>query len=521
MALRTTHSSATTTKTATKIQVSSRTILTSKILQMSTAELNDHIKQLSETVILEELTEPTITKDDICEPKDSQQTKEEDPYDSRNETTEELGENLLFGSSEEFDDHGSDSDRTGSDISSHFSDDTEYSADWIQDESDNTLRAKLELHLNEECDDENVKIIGKWMIGFVNLGTGFIAESDEELAKLFESEYAEEISLSLLRQARVLISQFEGRGIGTCSFAEYYIFALQSDFQESKVIANLLHKNDINTVATLIKQQNVQQLSKIGQTETKKIVSLIKKIQRLTPTPLHGLAFRNIDAEYCIPEILVSYDVNRDNKKDDDDEKQPFQLEYLKNALYRMEVAHNLYKNWIKELSGKDRAKIKNDYAQAENLEFALQERESNLLKVCRIVFSVQQQYLMTGKRKDLKTLTQSDIEQQTGINSGTISRIVRNKYIVISAATEETVLLSSLLIKETKHRDGYYIPQQQTKDIIRELVNKEDKMHPLSDQKIADILQADYPDFEVALRTVTKYRKQLGIPNTRERKIR
>lgn len=134
-----------------------------------------------------------------------------------------------------------------------------------------------------------------------------------------------------------------------------------------------------------------------------------------------------------------------------------------------------------------------------------INERRRTLRQITKAIVEFQQGYLETGSKAFLRPLTRTKIARILGMHESTVSRATANKYIQLPS--EEVVPF-----------DFFFDSSMSVRDMIGELIASEDKSDPLSDQQIAKILQER--GFNVARRTVVKYREAQKILSSRQRRV-
>jgi RNA polymerase sigma-54 factor len=135
------------------------------------------------------------------------------------------------------------------------------------------------------------------------------------------------------------------------------------------------------------------------------------------------------------------------------------------------------------------------------------------MLKVMDALVSIQTEFFRRGPGH-LRPMILKDVAERIGMDISTISRVVNGKYV----QTEWGVYELKYFFSEGLSTDsGEEVSNKEVKAIIERIVAEEDKEKPLSDQKVASLLEER--GFQIARRTVTKYREQLGIPVARLRK--
>ncbi|MDX1530112.1 MAG: RNA polymerase factor sigma-54, partial [Rhodothermales bacterium] len=143
----------------------------------------------------------------------------------------------------------------------------------------------------------------------------------------------------------------------------------------------------------------------------------------------------------------------------------------------------------------------------------SINQRRATMLKVMRAIVELQEEFFRNGEG-NLKPMILKDVAERIGMDISTISRVVNGKYV----QTEWGVYELKYFFSEGLTTDsGEEVSNKEVKAIIERIIAEEDKEKPLSDQKIATMLEER--GFQIARRTVTKYREQLHIPVARLRK--
>ncbi|MDI6828177.1 MAG: RNA polymerase sigma-54 factor, partial [Armatimonadota bacterium] len=133
-----------------------------------------------------------------------------------------------------------------------------------------------------------------------------------------------------------------------------------------------------------------------------------------------------------------------------------------------------------------------------------LNQRRKTLRNITKRIIEHQHGFLDTGSKLFLRPLTRVKIAEELGIHESTVSRATANKYVQIP--TQEVVSF-----------DFFFNSSHSVSDVIAQLIENEDPAHPLSDQEIARILQER--GYNVARRTVVKYREAMKILSSRQRR--
>jgi RNA polymerase sigma-54 factor len=144
----------------------------------------------------------------------------------------------------------------------------------------------------------------------------------------------------------------------------------------------------------------------------------------------------------------------------------------------------------------------------------AIKQRQQTLLKTMNAIMQYQYDFFLTGNNKSLKPMILKDIADKIGMDISTVSRVANSKYV----QTEHgTFLLKSFFSEAIQTESGEEVSNKEVKKILEEFIGNEDKRHPLADEKLTDILKER--GYNIARRTVAKYREQMNIPVARLRK--
>jgi len=144
----------------------------------------------------------------------------------------------------------------------------------------------------------------------------------------------------------------------------------------------------------------------------------------------------------------------------------------------------------------------------------AIKQREMTLLGTMDAIMEYQRDYFMTGDETKLKPMILKDISDIVGLDISTVSRVANSKYVQTQFGT---FLLKSFFSESLSTDSGEEVSSREVKKILQDAIEAEDKRNPLADEKLADILHEK--GYNIARRTIAKYREQLDIPVARLRK--
>ncbi|HEY0769462.1 MAG TPA: RNA polymerase factor sigma-54, partial [Sphingobacteriaceae bacterium] len=144
----------------------------------------------------------------------------------------------------------------------------------------------------------------------------------------------------------------------------------------------------------------------------------------------------------------------------------------------------------------------------------AIKQRQQTLLKTMNAIMHYQYDYFLTGDERNLRPMILKDIADKIGMDISTVSRVANSKYVQTEFGT---FLLKSFFSEAIQMDSGEEVSNKEVKKILEECIGKEDKRRPLADEKLTDILKEK--GYNIARRTVAKYREAMNIPVARLRK--
>ena len=164
--------------------------------------------------------------------------------------------------------------------------------------------------------------------------------------------------------------------------------------------------------------------------------------------------------------------------------------------------------------SNKEAARfVKNKIDDAKWFIDAIRQRNETLMQTMSAIVTYQRDFFLNGDSIYLKPMVLKDIASITAHDVSTISRVCSNKYVQTQFGIYP---LKYFFSESITKKDGEEISTREIKQVLQELVNNEDKTRPITDDELVDILHEK--GYQIARRTVAKYRDQLGIPVARLR---
>lgn len=303
-----------------------------------------------------------------------------------------------------------------------------------------------------------------------------------------------------------VVQSLDPPGVGARDLRECLLLQLKAANQTPQVrLATDILTKDFDAFAS--KHYNkIMQSRGIGEDDMK---AVLKVILRLNPAPGGSVADSYADVtEQIVPDFVL---------KDDDGE-----VSFIMPRFNIPEIRIN--KKYAAMLEnargGSDREKkeaasfVKEKMDSAKWFVEALKQRQNTLSKTMQAIIDFQRVFFETGDETKLKPMILEDIAKVTGFDISTISRVVNSKYI---ETPYKIYPLKYFFSEGLMNKAGEEVSTRELKTVLKQIVDAEDKHKPLTDEQLVSELSAR--GYNVARRTIAKYRDQLGIPLARLRK--
>lgn len=243
----------------------------------------------------------------------------------------------------------------------------------------------------------------------------------------------------------------------------------------------------------------IMRLLEISEDELKEAIQIITS---LNPKPASGLRNDSLLNESIKPDFLLTYASNGDIE---------VQLAWGNSPALRL---NKVFLDMVGEKKDKaTRQFLKSKISSAKWFIDAIKQRENTMLNTLKAIIKLQYEYFQTGNIKLLKPMILKDVADIIGMDISTVSRVTTNKYVQTPFGI---ILLKDLFTEGVTNEEGVEVSNRAIQEAIREIIEGEDKRHPYNDQQITELLAER--NYQVARRTVAKYREQLGIPTARLR---
>ncbi len=367
-----------------------------------------------------------------------------------------------------------------------------------------SLQEQWQLQLSSMDMTEHQRQIADYLVGDLDEG-GYLSADLQAIAN--ELLYLQNIYTDVKEVEEVLVKyvqELDPAGIGARNLRECLLLQLarRSDQNESIRLAIRIIEE---TYPLFIKKHydKIKSTLNLTDDELKRAIAIIKK---LDPRPVDSSSPMDKSAEIIHPDFIISA---HEGKLD-------LQLNnhYVPKVRINKEFSNEyrfLTKN--EERKRRDEAeRFMKEYVDKANQFIGfLSTREMILYNTMYAIMTHQYQYFLTGSDTDLKPMILKTIAQEVNLDVSTVSRVSNSKYV----QTDFGIIPLKHLFSEAVNEEE--ISSKVVKSVLSDLVEAENKKKPLSDEKLCDMLKDK--GYNVARRTVAKYREQLGIPVARMRK--
>ncbi|MCA9728643.1 MAG: RNA polymerase factor sigma-54 [Candidatus Eisenbacteria bacterium] len=335
---------------------------------------------------------------------------------------------------------------------------------------------------------------------------GYLATNEEELAE-FLGVKNETQAQTLQDALHAMRYQMDPPGIGACDQAHCYLIQLERQGKKDSLAARVVREGALAE----IKPRNLAQVARKLGVKEQELHEALDDLRRLYAHPLSLLDQTTEPTRY--PDLIV----------ENIDGDWIVSLSHPLSGRYRFrETKIPRKKALVAELNGsaeeEDPAKIlerlRGMRQNARMMVNATEYRDRTLYEIGRHLVKEQREFLEKGEEA-LKPLLQKELAEALNMNEATISRILKDKYMLTPRGL---IPMSAFFSRSITSDDGEKVSNKAVMDALQKLINEEeDPERPWSDQEISDILKER--NFPISRRTVTKYRQNLGIGSASDRK--
>tara|TARA_Y100000766_G_scaffold97855_1_gene83514 strand:+ start:333 stop:1616 length:1284 start_codon:yes stop_codon:yes gene_type:complete len=347
------------------------------------------------------------------------------------------------------------------------------------EETESNLQKDLLEQLDISVSDDIQRLIGEYLIDSVESNGRLDPQIDyEDLKHMIKEDFDVLVTDKRIEETLHMIQNFEPVGCAYRNINE------SLKIQIENLDITVFEKEVLNKNLQAIKEEKIN----IEQVPEKERINLSKL--SLNPAAKFGDTFQN----YIRPDLLAIYENKNWHVSINDDFMSKELIDILKNKIDTTESEHKEdSKSFIK----------------------GLERRQQTLLLVSEYLIEAQSGYLLDSSEK--RAISNKEVASKLNISQSTVSRIVRNKYLQLPG---KVLLLKDLIEKRVnRYEDGADVTSNDLKFLIEELVKKEEKSNPFSDERLRDALKDQFK-VNLSRRTVAKYRLDLNIPSSKMRRL-
>ncbi|MFC4792395.1 RNA polymerase factor sigma-54 [Hymenobacter endophyticus] len=354
--------------------------------------------------------------------------------------------------------------------------------------------------------DEQQEAIGRQLIGSID-GDGYIRRDLSAIANDLAFSQNIEATVPEIESVLHVIQTFDPAGIGARDLQECLLLQLERRPQDEATEHAEQILNETFDEFTKKHYQRIQQKLDLEDDELKDAIALILK---LNPKPGGTGPVGMGKVQYIIPDFLLTHDNGQFN----------LTLNTRNAPDLRVSPAYTEMFQAYDKASKKDKKMkeavtfVKQKLDSAKWFIDAIRQRQNTLLRTMDAIVRYQREFFAEGDESKLRPMILKDIAQEIGMDISTVSRVANSKAV----QTEFGIYPLKYFFSEGIATDsGEDASSREVKHILKEIIEGEQKNRPLSDDKLEKMLNAR--GYNIARRTVAKYREQLNIPVARLRK--
>lgn len=384
-----------------------------------------------------------------------------------------------------------------------------------------TFHEYLETQLGlQDIDDEKQLKIAHQIIGSID-EDGYLRRQPEAIVDDLLFQYNIDTTKQEVKQMLEVVQRFDPAGVGASDLQECLLIqierklkreaALNGDGDPSKRLARRILSEFFDEFS----KKHYNKLEKYLEVSDEELRSAIAEILKLNPKPASAYTTAaDTQVTYLVPDFTIH---NRDGE---------LELTINSRNIPDLRISAD-YVDMLRDYQSRKKQNvtnredkqammfIKQKIDSAKWFIDALRQRTQTLYKTMYAIMQFQHDYFMTGDERRIKPMILKDIAEITGLDISTVSRVANSKYVQTEFGTRR---LKDFFSESVTTTTGEEVSTLEVKNMLSEIVAKENKKKPLSDEKLKAMLEK--AGYNIARRTVAKYREQLNIPVARLRKV-
>lgn len=361
-----------------------------------------------------------------------------------------------------------------------------------------TLAESLRQQIGVMDLSERQTMIANEIIGNLN-EKGYLEVSLEELARSMSPNSAPPVSVNEAHEALKWVQKCEPTGVGSRDLMECLTIQMTEWNKENPHLIEM-----VKSQTKELQRKNYQQIAKHLKISLDEVDTAVAILTELEPIPARAFI------EHPSPYISVDVSVEKIGGK--------WRVLFHDESLPNLTISSH-YQDLIRSLGQDKHTKPTSTYLQekltsAKWVLKAIWKRQSTIMKVSQVIVAQQHLFFEKGPQH-LIPMTLKDVAELTDVHESTVSRVTVGKYMQTPRGIFELRYFFNSSLASRRGNEVY--SSESVREIIADLIAKENPKYPLSDQKIVEILTIK--GISIARRTVAKYREQLAIPSSSQRR--
>lgn len=371
-----------------------------------------------------------------------------------------------------------------------------------------SFQEQLTVQIGWHALNDAEQILARHIIGNID-DDGYLMRDVEAMVDDLAFSQGIETSTEELERILGIVQQFDPPGVGARDLSECLLLQLKRKSKNTSV----LHAIAImESYFEEFSKKHFEKIQKRLGLTAEEMKEAIQEITHLNPKPGSSATAAQRNVPVIVPDFALVVDEDK--------------LELSLNGKNAPEL--RVSRQYHNMMEGIARQKRQPNEQEKQTLQFvkqkldsarwfidAIKQRQHTLMLVMHTILELQKEYFLSGDETKLKPMILKDVADRVSLDISTVSRVANSKYIETPYGT---LLLKSFFSESLSTDSGEEVSTREVKKILSDCIEGEDKRKPITDDRLAEILKEQ--GYNIARRTVAKYREQLGIPVARLRKV-
>jgi RNA polymerase sigma-54 factor len=373
--------------------------------------------------------------------------------------------------------------------------------------SGTTFQEVLSSQLSMRLLDDTQQVIAENIIGNLD-DSGYLRRDLKAIVNDMAFSQNVMTTVEELEEVLAIVQELDPPGVGARDLRECLIIQMKRKENPtwSQALAIIVLEDYFEEFS---KKHYSKIIKKLELEDEQDLKEAVDEIVKLNPKPGNSMKESSKTLQHVVPDFLVSVE---------DDE---LKLQLNQRNAPELRVSKQ-YKEMLKGYSASKPDKqskealmfVKQKIDSAKWFIDAIKQRQNTLLVTMKSILEHQEAYFLSGDETKLKPMILKDIAEKVNMDISTISRVANSKYV---QSPYGTFLLKTFFSESLSTDSGEEVSTREVKKILEDAIEAENKKKPLTDEKLAALLKEK--GYNIARRTVAKYREQLNIPVARMRK--